>query len=285
MPSIFTFSNQKGGVGKTTSVINISYLIANKGLKVLVVDIDPQGNATSGFGIDKSAISNSSYDLFVNDVKFISTLLTNVYKNIDVVPSLPDLAGAEVELVSQVGREFQLRQKLSGAIDRYDAVFIDCPPSLGLLTLNALTTAQHLMIPLQCEYYALEGLGQLIHTFQIVKNRLNPALEIGGVILTMADTRTKLTTQVVEDVRKHFGEKVFRTVIPRSVRLSEAPSYGKPISVYAKDSKGAKSYADLSEEFFERFWGGGGKGAPPDVREETKGLEREPISKEKTVAI
>lgn len=256
MPTIFAFCNQKGGVGKTTSVVNLSYLISSKGLKTLSIDLDPQGNLTSGFGINKLTLLNSTYNVLIGGLKLDECKIENVCPNLDIVPSLPSLAGAEIELVSYVGREFQLREKIAELGENYDAVLLDCPPSLGLLTVNALAAADQLMIPLQCEYYALEGLGQLLTTFKLVKSKLNRNLEIGGVILTMADMRTNLTTQVIEDVRKHFSEKVFKTVIQRSVKLSEAPSYGKPVAVYAKDSKGAVNYADLSEEFMERFFAG-----------------------------
>lgn len=254
MPTIFAFCNQKGGVGKTTSVVNLSYLISSKGLRTLSIDLDPQGNLTSGFGINKLTLLNSTYNVLIGGLKLDECKIENVCPNLDIVPSLPSLAGAEIELVSYVGREFQLREKISELGKNYDAIFLDCPPSLGLLTVNALAAADQLIIPLQCEYYALEGLGQLLTTFKLVKSKLNRALEIGGVIPTMADMRTNLTTQVIEDVRKHFGEKVFKTVIQRSVKISEAPSYGKPVVVYAKDSKGALNYTDLSEEFIKRFF-------------------------------
>lgn len=256
MGLVFCFCNQKGGVGKTTSVVNLSFLIANKGLKTLAIDLDPQGNLTSGIGVNKGDVIISSYDVVIKEDNNISkVLISNVYPNLDLLPALPDLAGAEIELVSQVGREFVLKNRLSEVVSKYDAIFIDCPPSLGLLTVNALTAANFLIVPLQCEYYALEGLGQLLNTFRLIKTKINGQLQIGGIILTMADTRAKSTAQVVGDVRQHFPSHVFQAIIPRAIRVSEAPSFGKPVVVYAPESKGAVSYRELAEEFYNRFFG------------------------------
>ena len=251
MGKIVAIANQKGGVGKTTTTINLSTILAKKGKKVLMVDTDPQGNATSGLGIDKS-VHFSVYDVIINDVEIENTLQTTMVKNLDVCPSNINLAGAEVELVSMMSREQRLKEKLDCIKDKYDYIIIDCPPSLGLITLNAFTASDSVLIPVQCEYYALEGLGQLINTINLVKKHLNPNLEIEGALLTMFDIRTNLSNQVVKEVSKYFENRVYKTVIPRNVRLSEAPSYGMPISIYDPKSKGAKSYEKFAKELIKK---------------------------------
>ena len=248
MGKIVSVANQKGGVGKTTTAVNLSTILAKKGKKVLLMDADPQGNATSGLGIDKD-VNFSIYDVLVNDVEIENTLIQTKVKNLDVCPSNINLAGAEVELVSMMSREHRLKEKTNSQKDNYDYIIIDCPPSLGLITLNAFTASDSVLIPVQCEYYALEGLGQLINTINLVKKHLNKDLTIEGALLTMFDIRTNLSNQVVKEVNKYFENKVYKTVIPRNVKLSEAPSYGMPISVYDPKSKGAKSYEKFVKEF------------------------------------
>lgn len=250
---IFSFCNQKGGVGKTTTAINLSASIAELGYDVLLVDIDPQANATSGLGDDKSGSITSVYQILADATIIESAIRKTPYKNLSLIPSTPELSGAEIELISFDEREFRLRNGLELIRNRFDFIFIDCPPSLGLLTLNALVASDFVFIPLQCEYYALEGLGQLVQTFSLVKTKLSPGLELGAVLLTMADFRTKLTEQVIKEVRDYFKERVFETMIPRSVRLSEAPSFGKPGIVYDRNSRGAKSYLEAADEFLRRF--------------------------------
>ena len=247
MSRIIAIANQKGGVGKTTTAVNISTTLAKLGKKVLLIDGDPQGNATSGVGIDKDT-EISLYDAIIGDVDLKTTLQPTVVKNLLVCPSNMNLAGAEVELVSQMSREFRLKEKLDEVRDDFDFIFIDCPPSLGLITVNAFTAADSVLIPVQCEYYALEGLQQLLNTISLVKKHLNKNLEIEGAVLTMYDIRTNLSNQVVKEVKKHFDDKVYKTVIPRNIKLSEAPSYGMPISIYDPKSKGAKCYEKLSKE-------------------------------------
>jgi len=247
MSRIIAIANQKGGVGKTTTAVNISTTLAKIGKKVLLIDGDPQGNATSGVGIDKDT-ELSLYDAIIGDVDLMTTLQPTVVKNLFVCPSNMNLAGAEVELVSQMSREFRLKEKLDEVRDNFDFIFIDCPPSLGLITVNAFTAADSVLIPVQCEYYALEGLQQLLNTISLVKKHLNKNLEIEGAVLTMYDIRTNLSNQVVKEVKKHFDDKVYKTVIPRNIKLSEAPSYGMPISIYDPKSKGAKCYEKLSKE-------------------------------------
>lgn len=248
MGKVVSVANQKGGVGKTTTAVNLSTILAKKGKKVLLIDADPQGNATSGLGIDKD-VNFSIYDVLVNDVEIENTLIQSNVKNLDVCPSNINLAGAEVELVSMMSREHRLKEKIDNQKDKYDYIIIDCPPSLGLITLNAFTASDSVLIPVQCEYYALEGLGQLINTINLVKKHLNKDLIIEGALLTMFDIRTNLSNQVVKEVNKYFENKVYKTVIPRNVKLSEAPSYGMPISVYDPKSKGAKSYDKFVKEF------------------------------------
>lgn len=251
MGKIVSVANQKGGVGKTTTAVNLSTILAKKGKKVLLMDADPQGNATSGLGIDKD-VNFSIYDVLVNDVEIENTLIQTKVKNLDVCPSNINLAGAEVELVSMMSREHRLKEKINSQKDNYDYIIIDCPPSLGLITLNAFTASDSVLIPVQCEYYALEGLGQLINTINLVKKHLNKDLTIEGALLTMFDIRTNLSNQVVKEVNKYFENKVYKTVIPRNVKLSEAPSYGMPISVYDPKSKGAKSYDKFVKEFIKK---------------------------------
>ena len=245
---IISVANQKGGVGKTTTTINLSTMLAKKGKKVLLIDADPQGNATSGVGAEKE-VEYSTYDILVSDVEMVQALEKTIIKNLLVCPSNINLAGAEVELVSMMSREQRLKEKLEEIKDKFDYILIDCPPSLGLITLNAFTASDSVLIPVQCEYYALEGLGQLLNTVNLVKKHLNKNLEVEGALLTMYDARTNLSNQVVKEVKKYFGDKVYKTVIPRNVRLSEAPSYGMPITEYDPRSKGAKTYEKFTKEF------------------------------------
>jgi len=245
---VIAIANQKGGVGKTTTAVNLGACVADLGREVLVVDIDPQGNATSGLGVDRRKIRRSIYDVLINGIPMGEAIVSSSIKGLHVVPSTMDLAGAEIELVAMVGRETQLKRALDGIRARFDFVFIDCPPSLGLLTLNALTGADAVAVPIQCEYYALEGLGQLMKTITLIQQRLNPSLDIEGVILTMFDGRTNLSIQVAEEVKRYFRSKVYKTIIPRNVRLSEAPSHGKPITLYDSRSRGADVYKELAKE-------------------------------------
>ena len=244
--------NQKGGVGKTTTNINLAACLAMKGKKVLVVDVDPQGNTTSGLGIAKRGLEDTVYNLLVEkDYDIKDAVKKTGVKNLDLIPASVDLAGAEVELVQIEGRETALKDSLDLIKDDYDYIFIDCPPSLGLLTINSLAAVDSVLIPIQCEFYALEGVSQLVSTIDLVKKSLNPKLEIQGVILSMFDGRTNLSAQVVQEVKKYFGDKVYSTVIPRNVRLAEAPSYGLPITAYDPKSKGAEAYMEFAEEFLE----------------------------------
>lgn len=251
MSKIIAIANQKGGVGKTTTAVNLSSCLAVKGKKVLIIDIDPQGNTTSGLGIDKTRIEKSIYDVIINDVPINETYIETKVKNLVLSPSNIQLAGAEVELVSVISRETRLKYALQDIKDDFHYIIIDCPPSLGLITVNALTAADTILVPIQCEYYALEGLSQLMNTVKLVQKHLNPDLKVEGVVLTMFDARTNLSIQVVEEVKKYFGNKVYRTIIPRNVRLSEAPSYGLPIILYDSKSKGAECYMDLADEVIE----------------------------------
>jgi chromosome partitioning protein len=253
MKKIFSFCNQKGGVGKTTTALNLAATVALSGKKVLLIDADPQANATSGIGINVSRVERGIYNVLVKNNMMMEVIVSSSVMNLDVIPASQDLTGAEVELAGAIGREFVLKEACMDLRGRYDFIFVDCPPSLGLLTLNSLVMSDALFIPLQCEYYALEGLSQLMGTYQLVKERLNRNLEIGGVLLTMADFRTNLTQQVIDDVRTHFKEHVFKTVIPRSVKISEAPSFGKPVVMYDANCKGAIAYQEAAAEFIERF--------------------------------
>lgn len=241
-------ANQKGGVGKTTTSVNLGACLAHIGKKVLLIDIDPQGNATSGVGIDKGEVDESIYNVLVDDVDAASVIKKTNTENFDVIPSTIQLAGAEIELVSTISREIRLKRALAKLDNQYDYIIIDCPPSLGLLTLNALTASDSVLIPVQCEYYALEGLSQLLNTVRLVQKHLNKNLMIDGVLLTMLDARTNLGIQVIEEVKKYFQDKVYKTIIPRNVRLSEAPSHGKPIIIYDPRSKGAEFYLELAKE-------------------------------------
>ena len=251
MGKVISVANQKGGVGKTTTTINLSTFLAKKGKKVLLIDADPQGNATSGLGAEKE-VEFSTYDILVGETEIQETLGKTVIKNLLVCPSNINLAGAEVELVSMMSREQRLKEKIDVIKDVFDYILIDCPPSLGLITLNAFTASDSVLIPVQCEYYALEGLGQLLNTVNLVKKHLNKDLQVEGALLTMYDIRTNLSNQVVKEVKKYFGDKVYKTVIPRNVRLSEAPSYGMPITEYDPKSKGAKSYEKFTKEFLKK---------------------------------
>ncbi|MBC8546833.1 ParA family protein [Clostridiaceae bacterium NSJ-31] len=248
MGKIIAMANQKGGVGKTTSAINIAAWIGIFGKKVLIVDIDPQGNTTSGLGINKREVQKSTYELLIGDAKARDVIVHTSFKNVDVLPSNLDLAAAEIELVELENRAGRLKNALIGIKPEYDFIFIDCPPSLGLITLNALTACDTLIVPIQCEYYALEGLSQLMSTVRSVKRLYNPQIEIEGVLLTMYDARLNLTMQVVEEVKKYFPKKVYKNVIPRNVRVSEAPSFGQPVSYFDRGSKGSEAYEELAKE-------------------------------------
>ncbi|KGR79877.1 ParA family protein [Ureibacillus manganicus] len=241
-------TNQKGGVGKTTTSVNLSACLAYLGKKVLLIDIDPQGNATSGVGINKGETQHCIYDVLIDDEDIRNVIKVTKVENLSVVPATISLAGAEVELVSTISREVRLKHALEDVKDHYDYVIIDCPPSLGLLTINALTAADAVIIPVQCEFYALEGLSQLLSTIRLVQKHLNQELYIDGVVLTMLDARTNLGIQVIEEVKKYFQEKVYKSIIPRNVRLSEAPSHGEPIIIYDPKSRGAEIYLELARE-------------------------------------
>lgn len=248
MGQVFSIVNQKGGVGKTTTSVNLSAYLASRGKKTLLIDMDPQANATSGVGVEKNEVKNDIYSVIINQADINDTILATKHKNLSLLPSSRNLAGAEIELTAIESRESRLKKQLLNIRNDYDYIIIDCPPSLGLLTLNALTASNKVIIPVQCEYYALEGLGNLVGTLKLVKRSINPELEIAGIVMTMFDGRTMLNNQVVVDAKNYFGDKVFKTVIPRNIRLSEAPSHGLPISVYEPSSKGALAYNKLAKE-------------------------------------
>ena len=248
MAKVISICNQKGGVGKTTTAINTATYLALGNKRILLIDADPQANATSGLGIDKSKVEKSVYDLLVNDISPQDMIKPTVVPNMDIIPSNVSLTGAEVEMVPLLSREFRLNKALAPIRDKYDFIIIDCPPSLGLLTINALTASDSVLIPIQCEYYALEGLTQLVNTIDLIKENLNQKLQVEGVLLTMADYRTNLTREVIKETRNFFKDKVYQTVIPRNIRLSEAPSFGKPIHFYDEHSVGALMYSQLSKE-------------------------------------
>ena len=249
MGRVIAIANQKGGVGKTTTSINLSACLAEKGKKVLVIDTDPQGNTTSGLGIDKNDLDNTVYELILGECSIYDCIVKDAIPNVSVLPSNVNLAAAEIELIGVDKKEFILKNEVDFVKDDYDFIIIDCPPSLNLLTINAMTTADSVLVPIQCEFYALEGLSQLIHTVNLIKERLNPDLEMEGVVFTMYDSRTNLSMQVVENVKANLQENICETVIPRNIRLAEAPSYGMPISIYDPRSKGAKAYEKFTREF------------------------------------
>lgn len=248
MSRIIAVANQKGGVGKTTTSVNLSACLAHIGKKVLLIDTDPQGNATSGVGVNKGDVQKCIYDILIDDADVHEVIRKTKVENLDIIPATISLAGAEIELVSTISREVRMKHAIQEVKDRYDYIIIDCPPSLGLLTINALTASDSILIPVQCEYYALEGLSQLLSTIRLVQKHLNESLTIDGVLLTMFDARTNLGIQVIDEVKKYFQDKVYRTIIPRNVRLSEAPSHGEPIIIYDARSRGAEVYLELAKE-------------------------------------
>lgn len=254
MGRIIAVANQKGGVGKTTTTINLSSCLAEKGKKVLTIDIDPQGNTSSGLGIDKNNLKNTIYELIIGSCSIDECLIENVFENLSLIPSNVNLAGAEIELIGIDEKEYVLKKEIEKIRENYDFIIIDCPPSLNTLTVNAMTTADTILVPIQCEYYALEGLTQLIHTINLIKKRLNPNLEIEGVVFTMFDARTNLSLQVVENVKSNLKQTIYKSIIPRNVRLAEAPSHGLPINIYDPKSAGAEGYRDLADEVIDNSY-------------------------------
>ena len=252
MSRIISICNQKGGTGKTTTTVNLSAALAEDGKNILIIDLDPQGNATSGIGVNKNELKETAYDLLLAKSNFDSVVIKNVFDRLDIIPCNINLTGAEIELVGAFSRETRLKKILDQIKDRYDYIFIDSPPSLGLLTLNALVACNAIIVPIQCEFYALEGVSQLVRTLNLVREGLNPRLEIEGVLMTMADFRTNLTNEVIKEIKDFFKEKVFSTIIPRNVKLSEAPSHGKPITVYDPNSIGAVRYRELAKEILNK---------------------------------
>src|SRR3972149_12097555 len=248
MGKIISICNQKGGTGKTTTTVNLSAALAENNKKILVIDADPQGNATSGLGINKNELEKSVYDLLINKTTAQETIIKNVFNNLDIIPCNINLTGAEIESVGALSRETRLKKSIKLIEHNYDYIFIDSPPSLGLLTLNSLVASDSIIIPIQCEFYALEGVSQLMHTLGLIREGLNPSLDIEGVLLTMADYRTNLTTEVINEIKEYFKDKVYNAIIPRNIRLSEAPSHGKPVTVYDGASIGAKKYRELAAE-------------------------------------
>ena len=252
MGRIIAIANQKGGVGKTTTAINLSACLAEKGQRVLVIDIDPQGNTTSGLGIAKDNVDNTIYEVMLQEIDISDAICKDIFENLDIIPSNVNLAGAEIDLIDIENREYILKNAINTVRNNYDYVILDCPPSLSMLTVNAMTAADTVLVPIQCEYYALEGLTQLIHTINLVKKKLNPQLELEGVVFTMYDSRTNLSLQVVENVKDNLKQNIYKTIIPRNIRLAEAPSHGLPINLYDPKSTGAESYRLLAEEVMER---------------------------------
>lgn len=252
MGRVIAIANQKGGVGKTTTAINLSACLAEKEQKVLVVDIDPQGNTTSGLGVDKNNIENTIYEVILGEAPIKEAIIKNVFENLDLLSSNVNLAGAEIDLIEMEAREYILKEYISEVREAYDYIILDCPPSLSMLTVNAMTAADTVLVPIQCEYYALEGLTQLIHTVNLVKKKLNKELELEGVVFTMFDARTNLSLQVVENVKENLNQTIYKTIIPRNIRLAEAPSHGLPINIYDSKSAGADSYRLLAEEVMNR---------------------------------